>query len=399
MLKKIHLPMGSAILLAAATLFFAACAQPTADVSAPAEVVVIADTEPAPAAVEAVEADESVETEAVAEVVAAEPATVAVTEPLTVPAVAAPVVAAAPVAAVEVSEAELIEMLGYLTAQSGGVATLKLDAAGIAAMAGGLQKGLAGEVNVQDFPQEAMQAAFGQAQARAEAVQAEAAELPAITPDALDKIGMVMVLQSGLAQLGFGADDAELIAKGFAAGALATAMDPAMEAKMPAFQAFIQPRAEAAQAAAQAAQAAAQAAAEQAGAALAVENIAAGEAFIAGLSADAAVQSSESGLHYKVLEPGSEVKPTMTDKVLVHYKGTLIDGTQFDSSYDRGEPAEFPLNGVVKGFGEGLTKIGAGGKIVLYIPSELGYGNTPRPGGAIKPGDTLIFECELVEIR
>jgi len=399
MLKKIHLPTGTAILLTAATLFFAACAQPTADVSAPAEVVVIADTEPAPAAVEAVEADESVETEAVAEVVAAEPATVAVTEPLTVPAVAAPVVAAAPVAAVEVSEAELIEMLGYLTAQSGGVATLKLDAAGIAAMAGGLQKGLAGEVNVQDFPQEAMQAAFGQAQARAEAVQAEAAELPAITPDALDKIGMVMVLQSGLAQLGFGADDAELIAKGFAAGALATAMDPAMEAKMPAFQAFIQPRAEAAQAAAQAAQAAAQAAAEQAGAALAVENIAAGEAFIAGLSADAAVQSSESGLHYKVLEPGSEVKPTMTDKVLVHYKGTLIDGTQFDSSYDRGEPAEFPLNGVVKGFGEGLTKIGAGGKIVLYIPSELGYGNTPRPGGAIKPGDTLIFECELVEIR
>ena len=401
MLKKIHLPTGTAILLAAATLFFAACAQPTADVSAPAEVVVIADTdtEPAPAAVEAVEADESVEAEAVAEVVAAEPATVAVTEPLTVPAVAAPVVAAAPVAAVEVSEAELIEMLGYLTAQSGGVATLKLDAAGIAAMAGGLQKGLAGEVNVQDFPQEAMQAAFGQAQARAEAVQAEAAELPAITPDALDKIGMVMVLQSGLAQLGFGADDAELIAKGFIAGALATAMDPAMEAKMPAFQAFIQPRAEAAQAAAQAAQAAAQAAAEQAGAALAVENIVAGEAFIAGLSADAAVQSSESGLHYKVLEPGSEVKPTMTDKVLVHYKGTLIDGTQFDSSYDRGEPAEFPLNGVVKGFGEGLTKIGAGGKIVLYIPSELGYGNTPRPGGAIKPGDTLIFECELVEIR
>ena len=399
MLKKIHLPTGTAILLAAATLFFAACAQPTADVSAPAEVVVIADTEPAPAAVEAVEADESVEAEAVAEVVAAEPATVAVTEPLTVPAVAAPVVAAAPVAAVEVSEAELIEMLGYLTAQSGGVATLKLDAAGIAAMAGGLQKGLAGEVNVQDFPQEAMQAAFGQAQARAEAVQAEAAELPAITPDALDKIGMVMVLQSGLAQLGFGADDAELIAKGFIAGALATAMDPAMEAKMPAFQAFIQPRAEAAQAQAQAAQAAAQAAAEQAGAALAVENIAAGEAFIAGLSADAAVQSSESGLHYKVLEPGSDVKPTMTDKVLVHYKGTLIDGTQFDSSYDRGEPAEFPLNGVVKGFGEGLTKVGAGGKIVLYIPSELGYGNTPRPGGAIKPGDTLIFECELVEIR
>ena len=111
------------------------------------------------------------------------------------------------------------------------------------------------------------------------------------------------------------------------------------------------------------------------------------------------MQSTESGLHYKVLEPGSDAKPTMEDAVLVHYKGTLIDGTQFDSSYDRGAPAEFPLNGVVQGFGEGLTKIGAGGKIILYIPSELGYGNNPRPGGAIKPGDTLIFECELVEIR
>jgi FKBP-type peptidyl-prolyl cis-trans isomerase len=311
---------------------------------------------------------------------------------------AAPVVPAVPVALLEVPESKLIEMLGYLTAQSGGVATLKLDAAGIAALVGGLQKGLVAEVNPQDFPQEAMQAAFGQAQARAEAVQAEAAELPAITLDALDKIGMVMVMQSGLSQLGFGAADAELIAKGFTAGALATEIDPAMEAMMPAFQAFIQPRAEAAQAQAQADQAEAQAVAEKAGATIAVENMAAGQAFIEGLSADAAVQSSASGLYYKILEPGSDVKPTMSDKVLVHYKGTLIDGTPFDSSYDRGEPAEFPLNGVVKGFGEGLTKVGAGGKIVLYIPSELGYGNSPRPGGAIRPGDTLIFECELVEI-
>ncbi|KRP35404.1 MAG: hypothetical protein ABS34_11085 [Opitutaceae bacterium BACL24 MAG-120322-bin51] len=409
MFKKSDLQTGSSILLAAGALFLVACGEQSSDsapaAAASAEVEVVAVEEPvvAEAAAEVVEAvEEAAEVEVVAVeepvVAAEEAAAVVVTETLAVPAPAAPVVAA-PVAAIEVPESELIEMLGYLTAQSGGVATLKLDAAGIAAMAGGLQKGLAGEVNVQDFPQEAMQAAFGQAQARAEAVQTEAAELPAITPDALDKIGLVMVLQSGLAQLGFGADDAELIAKGFIAGALATAMDPAMEAKMPAFQAFIQPRAEAAQAQAQVAQAAAQAAAEQAGASLAVENIAAGQAFIAGLSADAAVQSSESGLHYKVLEPGSEVKPTMSDKVLVHYKGTLIDGTQFDSSYDRGEPAEFPLNGVVKGFGEGLTKVGAGGKIVLYIPSELGYGNSPRPGGAIKPGDTLIFECELVEIR
>jgi FKBP-type peptidyl-prolyl cis-trans isomerase len=312
----------------------------------------------------------------------------AATEPVAVQLPAAP---AAPFVAVP--ESELIEMLGYLTAQGGGVASLQLDAAGVAALAGGVQKGLAGELDIQDFPQEAVQAAFAQAQARAEAVQTEAAELPAMTPDALQKIGLVMVLQSGLEQLGFGAAEADLIAKGFTAGALATEMDPSLEAKMPAFQAFIEPRAQSAQAEAQAAQATA----ESAGAETAAVNIAAGEAFIEAL--DAEVQSSESGLHYQVLEAGSDPKPAMTDSVLVHYKGTLIDGTQFDSSYDRGTPATFPLNGVVKGFGEGLTKIGAGGKVILYIPSDLAYGNTPRPGGAIKPGDTLIFECELIEIN
>ena len=310
---------------------------------------------------------------------AEEPATSVVTEPVAVQLPAAP--------AVEVSEAELVAMVGYLTAQGGGVATLKLDEAGIAALAAGLNQGLTGEVNLQDFPQEAMQAAFAQAQARAEAVQTEAPELPVIDTDALQKIGMVMVAQSGLAQLGFGADDAAAITKGFIAGASATVPDPAMEAKMPAFQEFIQARVAVSQAAAAAE-------AELA----AAEGIAAGVAFFEELAADADVQKSESGLHYKVIEPGSDVKPTMTDKVLVHYKGTLIDGTKFDSSYDRGAPAEFPLNGVVKGFGEGLTKIGAGGKIILYIPSELGYGNSPRPGGAIKAGDTLIFECELKEI-
>ena len=386
------------MLLAASALFFTACGEQSADVSASAEDVVILESPGSVAVeVEPIAVTEPVVAEAVAEVVEAveDVAAAVVTKPVAVPAPAAP---AGPIALLEVPESKLIEMLGYLTAQSGGVATLKLDAAGIAALVGGLQKGLVAEMNPQDFPQEAMQAAFGQAQARAEAVQAEAAELPAITLDALDKIGMVMVMQSGLSQLGFGAADAELIAKGFTAGALATEIDPAMEAMMPAFQAFIQPRAEAAQAQAQADQAEAQAVAEKAGATIAVENMAAGQAFIEGLSADAAVQSSASGLYYKILEPGSDVKPTMSDKVLVHYKGTLIDGTPFDSSYDRGEPAEFPLNGVVKGFGEGLTKVGAGGKIVLYIPSELGYGNSPRPGGAIKPGDTLIFECELVEI-
>jgi FKBP-type peptidyl-prolyl cis-trans isomerase len=132
--------------------------------------------------------------------------------------------------------------------------------------------------------------------------------------------------------------------------------------------------------------------------AVAAESIAAGKAFFAKLAEDADVEISESGLHYKVLDPGTGARPSLTDSVLVHYRGTLIDGTQFDSSYDRGAPATFRLNQVVAGFGEGLTKIGVGGKIILYMPSELGYGNSPRPGGAIKPGDSLIFECELIEV-
>jgi FKBP-type peptidyl-prolyl cis-trans isomerase len=88
----------------------------------------------------------------------------------------------------------------------------------------------------------------------------------------------------------------------------------------------------------------------------------------------------------------------MDDTVRLHYHGTLTDGTVFDSSVERQQPASFPMRGVIKGFSGGLTKVKVGGKVRIYIPSELGYGDNPRPGGKIKPGDTLIFECELLEI-
>ena len=283
---------------------------------------------------------------------------------------------------------EMTEMVGYITAQRGDFASLELDQEAIAAIADGVQKSLSGTMKLAEQDQAAMQAAFAQAQARADALAAGAEEIPEIDTEALRAIGLVMVTQTGLEQLGFGPDDAATIAKGFIAGASATEIDPAIEAKMPAFQAFMNDR-----------MAAAQAVAEAEAEAVAAESIAAGEAFFAKLAEDADVEKSESGLHYKVLDPGTGAKPSMTDSVLVHYKGTLIDGTQFDSSYDRGAPATFRLNQVVKGFGEGLTKIGAGGKIILYIPSDLGYGNSPRPGGVIKPGDTLIFECELLEVN
>ncbi|HNP64158.1 MAG TPA: FKBP-type peptidyl-prolyl cis-trans isomerase [Woeseiaceae bacterium] len=296
--------------------------------------------------------------------------------------------------ATEVSQAEMTEMtemkemVGYLTAQRGNFASLELDQEAIAAVADGVQKGLSGTMNIEDQDQAAMQAAFGQAQARSEALQAGAEEIPEIDTESLRAIGLVMVAQTGLKQLGFGPDDADTIARGFIAGASATELDPAIQAKMPAFEAFMKERMDAAQAIA----------AGEAEAA-AAENIAAGKAFFAKLADDPDVEISESGLHYKVLDPGTGDKPSLTDSVLVHYKGTLIDGTQFDSSYDRGAPATFRLDGVVEGFGEGLTKISAGGKIILYMPSELGYGNSPRPGGVIKPGDSLIFECELLEVN
>ena len=283
---------------------------------------------------------------------------------------------------------EMKELVGYLTAQNGGFATLELDQEAIATIADGVQQGLIGTMNIEDQDQAVLQAAFGQAQARSNALQAGAEEIPEIDTEALRMIGLVTVAQTGLKQLGFGADDADTIGKGFIAGANATELDPAIQAKMPAFEAFMKDR-----------MAAAQAVAEAEAAAAAADNIAAGEAFFAELAADDDVETTESGLHYKVLDPGTGDKPSLTDSVLVHYKGTLIDGTQFDSSYDRGAPATFGLNQVVKGFGEGLTKIGAGGKIILYIPSELGYGNSPRPGGAIKPGDTLVFECELLAVN
>jgi len=105
-----------------------------------------------------------------------------------------------------------------------------------------------------------------------------------------------------------------------------------------------------------------------------------------------------SGLQYKVLTEGKGKLPKATDKVKVHYKGTLLDGKEFDSSYKRGTPAEFPVNGVIKGWTEALQLMKEGSKWMLYIPSELAYG-TRGAGGDIGPNATLIFEVELLEVK
>lgn len=110
------------------------------------------------------------------------------------------------------------------------------------------------------------------------------------------------------------------------------------------------------------------------------------------------VQVTASGLQYKVLTcTNTGEMPADTSKVKVHYKGTLIDGTEFDSSYKRGEPIEFPLNGVIKGWTEGVQLMHVGDKFQFFIPSELGYGENGA-GQLIGPGATLIFEVELLGI-
>ena len=105
------------------------------------------------------------------------------------------------------------------------------------------------------------------------------------------------------------------------------------------------------------------------------------------------------GIYYTTERAGSAPIPTIDSKVTVHYKGTLLDGTVFDSSYDRGQPATFPLKGVVKGWQIGIPLFGKGGKGTIIIPSGLAYGANPRPGGKIKPNDVLIFEVEIIDVK
>ena len=123
-----------------------------------------------------------------------------------------------------------------------------------------------------------------------------------------------------------------------------------------------------------------------------------GEKFLAENAKRAEVKTTPSGLQYEVIEATLGQKPSATDKVRVHYEGTLIDGTVFDSSYKRGEPISFPLNGVIKGWTEGLQLMPVGSKYKLYIPYQLAYGERGA-GQTIPPYSALIFTVELLDIK
>ena len=127
-------------------------------------------------------------------------------------------------------------------------------------------------------------------------------------------------------------------------------------------------------------------------------NKAKGEAYLEENAKKDGVQVTESGLQYSIITEGDGASPKETDQVTVHYRGTLIDGTEFDSSYSRGEPATFGLNQVIPGWTEGVQLMNVGSKYQFVIPQALGYGERGA-GGAIGPYETLIFEVELIEIN
>ena len=204
----------------------------------------------------------------------------------------------------------------------------------------------------------------------------------------LEMLGYLTVFRDGLKELGFGIKEADPIARGLKKALSDEVMNPEYQERMGEFQAFIEKKIKETQSIR-----------EESQVAQLEENIKRGKDFIDGLAMDESVKSTASGLHYKILKKGKSKRPESSDTVRVHYKGTRIDGTVFDSSYKRGQPADFSLQGVVPGFAEGLTKVGEGGQIILFIPSDLAYGDNPRRGGVIQPGDTLIFECELIKIN
>jgi FKBP-type peptidyl-prolyl cis-trans isomerase FklB len=133
--------------------------------------------------------------------------------------------------------------------------------------------------------------------------------------------------------------------------------------------------------------------------AAAVENKKTGEAFLAANKTKEGVVTLPSGLQYKIIKEGTGPKPTAEDTVLCHYRGTLVDNTEFDSSYKRGEPLKIPVGGVIKGWTEAIQLMPAGSKWQLYIPSDLAYGERGAPGSPIGPNSTLIFDVELISIE
>ena len=209
--------------------------------------------------------------------------------------------------------------------------------------------------------------------------EAAAPAAPAFTDaQLLEEFGWLVGKRTGLSEWGFKPEESDIIVKGLLA-ALNGQESPYVVQKIgPAMDEFIQKK-----------QASLLANIKQ-------KNIAEASAFFAKLDTDKAVVTLPDGLRYTILAPGAGDPPKPIDTVKVNYTGTLINGTVFDSSERSGKPAEFPLNKVISGWTEGLQKISKGGKIKLYVPPQLAYGDDGRPG--IPPGAVLIFDIELLDV-
>ncbi len=213
----------------------------------------------------------------------------------------------------------------------------------------------------------------------AAAVTADAA--PKFTePQLLETFGWFVGRRMGLSELGFTAEQTAAIIKGIQASASGAEAPFKIEEIGPELDKFMQAKQ-------------AEYTAKQR-----KKSDEASAKFFATLKDKKGVIALPSGLNYEIIKQGTGDYPKATDVVKVHYTGTLVDGTVFDSSVQRGEPVEFPLNGVIPGWTEGLQKINKGGKIKLYVPYQLAYGEEGRPP-TIPPAATLIFEVELLDFK
>jgi FKBP-type peptidyl-prolyl cis-trans isomerase len=220
----------------------------------------------------------------------------------------------------------------------------------------------------------------GQTPAPAAAAPAAAPAAPAFTDAQLvEEFGWFMGKRVGLAELEFSPAEIAAFVKGISSAASGKDTPYVLDQIGPKMDEFMQKK-----------QAAYLGKVKQ-------QSMAANAAFFTKLKENKNVVELPDGLRYEILKAGEGPNPKSTDTVKVHYHGTLVDGTVFDSSVQRNEPAEFPLDGVIPGWTEGLQKINKGGKIKLYVPPQLGYGDDGK--GGIPPGATLIFEVELLEIK
>jgi len=213
--------------------------------------------------------------------------------------------------------------------------------------------------------------------------------------------GFGLASQLQLQQLGFTEEEIAEVNQAIAENLDAEADPARLQNIQPKFQAFMMQKQQQAQQQQQQQQQQMQQAqqeAQQAQAGANEEFAALQEEFIENLEQREGVQQTESGLYYEIQEPGDGPKPSASDTVRVHYTGELVNGRVFDSSRERGEPATFPLNRVIAGWTEGLQLIGEGGRISLYVPSDLGYGDRGNPP-TIPGGAMLIFDVELLEIN